>query len=277
MPRSKSESRHVTDRISARPVAALAATLDRSDPWPHPGDSIPPLAHWLYCLDSVPQSGIGPDGHPAHSGLMPSVPLPRRMFAGSTIEFLHPIRIGDRVERTSEITDVRQKEGRTGLLVFVTLRQRILAGGTLALIEDQTIVYRGESSRSPAATEQPAEPRSAMWRREITPTEVMLFRFSALTFNAHRIHYDYDYATQVEGYPGLVVHGPLVATLLADLIRRNAPQDTVRRFAFRAQRPLFAPAAFAICGNRQGGTVSLWAETPTGHIAVDATAELAPR
>lgn len=267
----RTESRK--DRISARPILALAATLDRDDARPRTGDAIPALAHWLYFPGAERQSGIGPDGHPARGGFLPPVPLPRRMFAGASLEFVRPIRVGDRVERVSTIADVKHKAGRSGSLVFVTVRHEVYAEGALALIEDQNIVYREEArgSATPAPAANPG-PRHCEWRREIVADEVMLFRFSALTFNSHRIHYDHRYAMQVEGYPGLVVHGPLIATLLADLVRRHRPGEALKSFSFRAQRPLFATSPFTVCGATEGMTTKLWAEDASGAVAMEATA-----
>lgn len=266
------------DLVTAHPLAALAATLDREDAAPVAGDAIPPLAHWLYFLGAERQSRLGEDGHPMRGGFLPPVPLPRRMFAGGSVEFLQPIRLGDRVERVAKIAAVTHKEGRDGPLVFVTVQHEVFAEGALALTEEQNIVYREAPKATASATAETVGTtmaRVAQWRTSVTADEVMLFRFSALTFNSHRIHYDRSYATQVEGYPGLVVHGPLVATLLADLVRRNVAGETLRSLCFRAKQPLFAGSPFTICGSREGKSLELWAEAPDGSVAMNAAATLA--
>jgi 3-methylfumaryl-CoA hydratase len=236
------------DVITPVPVAALAATLDRDDPKPRPGDELPPLWHWLYFLPTVRQSELGPDGHPKRGAFLPPVPLPRRMWAGARFEFHRPLHIGESIVRESTIADVSTKEGRAGPLIFVLVRHEIAGPAGLALVEEHDIVYRdvpavGESSQPSHAVAS----EGAVWRRDIHAGAVMLFRYSALIFVGHRIHYDRRYATDVEGYPGLVVHGPLIATLLADLLRRhsNAPLRSLR---FRAVSPLFDNAPFAVCG-----------------------------
>jgi 3-methylfumaryl-CoA hydratase len=222
------------------------------------------------------QSEIGPDGHAKRGGFLPPVPLPRRMWAGSRLEFLAPVRAGQAISRTSRIADVRLKEGRTGPLVFVKVHHEIRAEGQLAIHEEHDIVYRDlPAPGEPAPAGVPA-PTNASWTREIHPDDVLLFRYSALTFNGHRIHYDRRYVTEVEGYPGLIVHGPLIATLLLDLLRRQLPTVQVRRFEFKAMKPIFDIAPFSVCGRMDSDkTVRLWAVTPEGHLAMDASAALA--
>jgi len=267
-----------TDVIDARPVALLSATLDRDDPPRRPGDVLPPLWHWLYFLPAYRQSEVGPDGHAKRGGFLPPVPLPRRMWAGSRIEWQAPLAIGDEVSRNSSIVSVVPKPGRSGDLVFVVVRHEISTAAGLALVEEHDIVYRGlappEGERALAASgSQSVGP--AAWTRRIVPDDVLLFRYSALTFNSHRIHYDRRYVTEVEGYPGLVVHGPLLATLLVDLLRRQHPDASLRRFEFRAMAPLFDVAPFDVCGRPEGnGQVSLWAQGLDGALAMRATATL---
>nr|WP_225585048.1 MaoC family dehydratase N-terminal domain-containing protein [Acidovorax sp. ACV01] len=264
------------DLASQAPLKALTATLDREDAPAGPNDALPPCWHWLYFLPTPRQSDIGPDGHPRRGGFLPPVPLPRRMWAGSQLQFHAPIRVGQSLVRASRIADVRLKEGRTGPLVFVNVDHEIRADGVLAISERHDIVYRdmpqpGEASPAPVAA-----PEGAQWIREIVPDDVLLFRYSALTFNGHRIHYDRRYVTEVEGYPGLIVHGPLIATLLLDLLRRELPDARVTGFSFRAVKPLFDVAPFSVCGRRDGGNgVKLWARTPEGHLAMDASVTLA--
>jgi 3-methylfumaryl-CoA hydratase len=222
------------------------------------------------------QSEIGPDGHAKRGGFLPPVPLPRRMWAGSRIEFPAPLQVGQSLSRLSRIADVSLKEGRTGPLVFVKVRHEISGDGRLAVVDEHQIVYRDAPRPGEAAPAPVALPDEAQWSRRIAPDNVLLFRYSALTFNGHRIHYDRRYVTEVEGYPGLIVHGPLIATLLLDLLRRERPQATVKAFSFRAVSPLFDIAPFEVCGRDAGdGTVRLWARNDRGQLAMEATARVA--
>jgi len=264
----KTETR--SDTVTAGPVAALSATLDREDPPPQPGDPVPLLWHWLFFLDRHRASELGPDGHAKRGGLLPPVPLPRRMWAGSRLEFHHPLRIGDQITRGTRVIDIKEKSGRSGPLVFVVVRHEISNADGLAITEEHDIVYR---DHGPAAPVQDAPPR-ARWERVIKPDDVLLFRYSALTFNAHRIHYDRRYATEVEVYPGLVVHGPLIATLLMDLLRRHEPAANVARFSFRAVSPLFDTGPFTVCGEAEGKAVALWAKDADGNLAMSAIADV---
>jgi 3-methylfumaryl-CoA hydratase len=268
----------VSDVIYATPYAALSATLDRPPVRPAAGTPLPPLWHWLYFLPLHAQSEIGPDGHAKRGGFLPPVPLPRRMWAGSQFEFRRALRVGDSVTRTSTIESIAAKMGRTGPLAFVRVRHeiRISEESDVALLEFHDIVYR--EAAVPGATPPlptPA-PRDALWVREVIPDDLLLFRYSALTFNGHRIHYDRRYATEVEGYPGLVVHGPLVATLLLDLLFRQHPTEQVARFEFKAIRPTFDVSRFRVCGTpAEGGrSVHLWAQDHDGCLTMDATATL---
>jgi len=269
----RSEER--TDLITVAPVAALAATLDRDRIDTQPGAEVPPLWHWLYFTPLARQSEIGPDGHAKRGGFLPPVPLPRRMWAGGRLEFLGPLKIGETIKRVSRIKDVNIKEGRSGTLVFVTVGHEIAGAAGVAIREEQDIVYR-ENPRpdAPALKPQPA-PTDETFSREIAPDPVLLFRYSALTFNGHRIHYDRSYVTQVEGYPGLIVHGPLIATLLVDLLERHQPQARVGSFSFRAVRPLFDIHRFTVCGRPDADRhVALWARDHAGWIAMEASADL---
>ncbi|MGE5095590.1 MAG: MaoC family dehydratase N-terminal domain-containing protein [Betaproteobacteria bacterium] len=260
------------DVITAAPLASLAALLDRDEPRPKPGDAAPPLAHWLYFLPTYRQSEAAPDGHLAHGGFLPPLQaLPRRMWAGSRIEFLRPLRVGAEVERISRIQSIEMKQGRSGALAFITVRHEISDREGLVIADEHDIVFREPGKLVAPPTPAPADEQ---WRREIRPDPLLLFRYSAVTFNGHRIHYDHPYVTQVEGYPGLVVHGPLIATLLIDLLRRERPQASVRTYRFRALRPLYDTASFFTCGKpgADGGSARLWTRDADGAMTMDATA-----
>ena len=272
----RSETLH--DVVQPTPVAALTATLDHPPVDVRVGTVLPPLWHWLYFLPLHRQSEIGPDGHARRGGFLPPVPLPRRMWAGSQFEFRTPIRVGDRVARTSTIDDVSSKSGRTGALVFVKVRHEVRCNDEAepALLEFHDIVYREAQRPDDAAPPPQAAPAEPTWQRQIEPDPVLLFRYSALTFNGHRIHYDRRYVTEVEGYPGLVVHGPLIATLLLDLLRRERPQAEVATFRFRAVRPTFDGHPFHVNGapSADGGAVHLWASDHEGWLTMDASITL---
>lgn len=258
----KSES--ATDIASPVPLAGLAALLDHDAP-PWGAAELPPLAHWFYFLDHARQSELGADGHPKRGGFLPPVELPRRMWAGGRLTFHAPIPTGATMERRSTITDVTHKTGATGDMVFVTVSHKIFSGAGLAISEEQDIVFR-DMPRGPQPPGR-REQRTARVTRRITPDPTLLFRFSALTFNAHRIHYDRDYARNVEAYPGLVVQGPLTAMLLMDHFLRVRGATRISGFSFRAQRPLFDTAPFDLCmaGN------DLWALNDAHEAAFTAT------
>jgi len=274
-------SETLADVVTAAPVRALSATLDRDDPEPTPGTRLPELWHWLYFLPHHRQSEIGEDGHARRGGFLPPVPLPRRMWAGGRLawEAGNPLQVGDKVERTSTIASVTHKAGRSGELVFVLVRHEVRNERGLALSEEHDIVYRAAAAPGEKAPPPTPAPKDAAFSREIVPDDVLLFRYSALTFNGHRIHYDRRYVTEVEGYPGLIVHGPLIATLLVDLLRRNVPGARLARFEFRAVRPTFDTAPFRLHGKpaegSDGKTFSLWGEDVDGWLTMQATAVLA--
>jgi 3-methylfumaryl-CoA hydratase len=263
-------------QAAAWPADALAATFDRDDPPLQPGDPIPPGWHWLYFPEVVKLSETGTDGHPARGGFMPPVPLPNRMWAANRMSFHQPLRVGETVERAATITDVTPKGGRSGSLVFVTVRHEISGGNGIATVEDHTTVYRTPPAPGGARPQNPP-PAEAVWNRAIHPTPVLLFRFSALTMNSHRIHYDQPYVTQTEGYPGLVVHGPLTALLLLDLFRREMPQKRLVQSSIRAQGPLFDTADFTVEGvaDEGGSEAKLWALDHTGSVAMSAEVKYA--
>lgn len=267
---------HHDDTITAAPLAGLLALLDRTDTAATTGCALPPLAHWLYFLPKALQRDLGVDGHPLLGGFLPPVRLPRRMWAGGRLFFDQSLCIGDTATRQSTITHIAEKAGRSGPLVFVTVAHAISTARGLCVREEHDIVYRAPAQPG-AALPTPARARTdEHFSRTVTPDPVLLFRYSALTFNAHRIHYDRDHATQVEGYPGLVVHGPLIATLLLDLVRREVPEAAIAQFDFTAASPLFDIHPFTVCGRREpDGSVALWARNPLGHLAMTARAVLA--
>ena len=266
----------VSDVATPTPYAALSATFDREAGRPPAGTVLPALWHWLYFLPLHRQSEIGPDGHARRGGFLPPVPLPRRMWAGSQFEFHQPLCIGDEMTRTSTIESVTEKQGRTGPLVFVKVRHEIRRQGQaeVALTEFHDIVYREAARADEVAPPPRPAPATSTWEKKWVPDDVLLFRYSALTFNGHRIHYDRKYVTEVEGYPGLIVHGPMVATMLLDLLRHQMPQAQVERYEFRAVRPVFDIHHFHVCGEPQadGRSIRLWAKDHEGWLTMEATA-----
>lgn len=260
----------VADSLRPQPARFMQATLDR-EPTLSSGDALPPLWHWLYFLEAKRASELGRDAHPKRGGFLPPVALPRRMWAGGRFDFHRPLILGRDVEKRSTIKAITQKEGRTGKLCFVTVEHAIFQDGALALTEEHDIVYREDPA---PGTPQPipvAAPGNPEFSRIVTPTEVALFRYSALTFNGHRIHYDVDYARDVEGYAGLVFHGPLTATLLIDLAcdETGKPPKT---FAFRGLAPIAGLAPFRVEGRRSEDGIALWAKRDDGALAMTATA-----
>jgi 3-methylfumaryl-CoA hydratase len=267
----RTESRN--DVVVPWPAKALAATLDRDDPEPVAGAELPQGWHWLYFLEARRASEVGTDGHPKRGGFLPPVALPRRMWAGGRVDFVQPLRFGEAVCRDSEILKVDQKIGATGNLVFVTVRHTVKAGDGPAIVEEQDIVYREAAKPGDAPPPTKAAPASASWSREVVPDPVLLFRYSALTFNGHRIHYDKDYATGAEHYRGLVVHGPLQTTLLLDLCRRHAGRP-LKRLEYRAMSPLFHDQPFTVNGQLDAGgaKAELWTASAAGQYAMRGTA-----
>lgn len=254
----RSETRN--DRISHNLVKRIAATL--SKPAPGPGDALPLLWHWAFFQDTVDAVGLGADGHPARGGFLPPADNRNRMWAGSRLEFLAPLRVDAEVSRRSTLLNVQEKRGATGSLLFVTVKHEYVQDGRNVLVEEQDIVYREPTPPKLGGTE--AAPEGA-WQETIEPDATLLFRYSAVTFNGHRIHYDWPYATEAEGYPGLVVHGPLIATLSLQAFQQANPTARVRRFNFRGLRPLIAPAAFAVGGRLLGdGKAQVWATAEAG-------------
>lgn len=267
----------IAERLAPFPPNALAATLDRPDETYADGDALPPLWHWLHFLTVCPTAGTGPDGHPERGGFIPPVTLPRRMWAGGQLAFNAPMRIGADLRRVSEIENVSLKSGKSGTLVFVTVRHRIMDGSLICVEERQDIVFREAPAPDAPAPEPKPAPDTSAFSREVHPTPVLLQRYSALTFNSHRIHFDRDFCLQNEGYPGLVVHGPMLATMLLDLLRRQKPEARVTDFAFRAQAPVFDLHPFSLHGtpDETGTGFNLWVRRHDGALAMSATATLA--
>ena len=249
------------DSITAGPLHRLAATLDY-DGVPWCVGTVPPLGHWLFLLPDARQSALGPDGHPVRGDFMPPINQSRRMWAGSRVSFPGTLHVGDTVIRRSTVGPVVDK----GAMMFVTLRHEISSNNVIAVVEDQDLVYLPERTASGSVTPKLIDVPKAEHVRSIIVDEVMLFRYSALTFNAHRIHYDFAYATGTEHYLGLVVHGPLLATLLQDHAMRAKPGGRVKAFEFRACLPV-------ICGERvdlcQSGE-KLWVGKADGTVAMTA-------
>jgi len=277
-----------TETFDARLVRWLAATLDRTDLLDaREGAALPPAWHWAFFNAVQPMAALGRDGHPKKGGFLPPTAQPRRMWAGSRLDWHGALRVGQAVERVSTILKCEAKRGRTGEMVLVTVGHQFRAGDALLLDEQHDIVYRDEASAEErrALGELAAQARAGTVRfertgeivREVTVGPVQMFRYSAATFNGHRIHYDRDYARDVEGYPGLVVHGPLIATLLLEFLQAQvAPGRPVERFEFRAMKPTFDIAPFALHAARPAadGSVSLWSTNNVGAVGVQATARV---
>lgn len=261
----------LTDTLHVAPANLMEMTLDRT-PVLREGDVLPPLWHWLYFLRSARLGDLGRDGHPALGGFLPPVALPRRMWAGGRFGFGNDLILGNAVQKHSMIKDVALKTGRSGALCFVTVRHEVGTDGTVAFWEEHDIVYREDPT--PDTVPRQTAPVGENWDHSETvmPSEVMLFRYSALTFNGHRIHYDRDYARTVEGHAGLVVHGPLIATMLMDLAHRIVGGGPAQSFSFRAASPLFDGTPFSLHASQTGQTVNLAAATPDGRLAMQAAA-----
>ena len=266
----RSETAH--DWVTEGRVAKLAATFGKAPP-----EVLPPGWHWILFTEAVPPQGLGEDGHPKRGGFLPPITLPRRMWAGGRITWHGDLGVGHAVTRSSTIRTVATKHGASGPLAFVTVAHAIADEQKLVLEEEHDIVYRGASPPGGGAAELPGTtlPPEGRWCRRFVADSLLLFRYSALTFNGHRIHYDHPYATEIEGYPGLVVHGPLIATLLLDLVGEALPQRRLRRFAYRAHAPLFAGQPFFLTGGPQGEAIELKALDEAGRLAMSGRAELA--
>ncbi|MDG4596286.1 MAG: MaoC family dehydratase N-terminal domain-containing protein [Candidatus Contendobacter sp.] len=261
----------IRDRVYPTPARALALTLDYPDFTAKEGDSLPDLWYWLYFLPLVARAGIGSDGHPKRGGFLPPVTLERRMWASGRLAFHQDLFIGEEIGKISEILKVSEKEGKAGRMVFVTIRHSIHSARGLAVEEEQDIAYLPMPEAFVPAAPNPI-PNDLQWKEAYSVDPILLFRFSALTFNSHRIHYDLQYATQVEKYPGLVMHGPLQALLLLESAKRNNPGRKPANYSFRAMRPLFDFDQASVCGRpRPDGGHELYTANSDGNIAMQAT------
>ncbi len=263
-----------TDPMSCVQALSAQAMLDDLGPALADGDALPPLWHWFYFLPRAPQAGLDADGHPQRGGFLPPIPYPRRMFAGARVQWHRPLVMGVSARREASIGNVLMKSGKSGRLAFVTVTNRFLQGDALCIEEAQDIVYRepGDRVSASVASDWPPVPEGS-WTRVLQPDTRLLFRFSALTFNAHRIHYDRAYASEVEGYPGLVVHGPLSAILLSELVRYSTARP-MRAFSFRGVAPLFDLGPVRLVATLAGDELALQAQGPDGTAALVASATL---
>ena len=265
-------STEATDIVTAQLVMGLRATLFQEVGEPKKGDAAPFTVHWCLAQPVFPMSMLGPDGHPTRGGFLPPVPLPRRMWAGGEIEFLDPLRVGDESTRTSRIADVQMKTGSTGTLCFVSVEHSISSPQGTAIRERQDIVYREMTTTAAATAKAPPPPPKAQHREAHVSDPVLLFRYSALTFNGHRIHYDRDYVTKVEGYPGLIFHGPLQAALIIEMAAKLRGGKAPKKFTYRGLQPLFEGAEFSINANDSGESMELWTANAEGQPTMKGTA-----
>ncbi|CAN5627476.1 MaoC family dehydratase N-terminal domain-containing protein [soil metagenome] len=267
------------DVVTQAPLKSMIATFDRQEKAPEPGEPIAPGWHLCFLHSHARPAQLGRDGAAFAGGVLPKIPMPRRMYAGSTFTFDGEIRVGDKLKREIEFSDIQLREGSTGTLIVTTQTRRIFTPRGLALTEAASTVFRedpkpGQKSGTPVREQAPTD---VPWRRTITPGPVMLFRYSAITFNPHRIHYDRTYCLETEGYPGLVVHGPFAQQCIFDLLRDSTPGRTIKTLAVRARAPLFDTSPFDVIGRptADGKGAELWTVTPKGTIAAQATATLA--
>lgn len=271
------KQRSASDTLTIAPMEGLALTLDRATTGFALGDTLPPLWHWLYFLEPARQSQLAADGHPQRGDFLPPIPLPRRMWAGSRLQFHRPLLAGESVQRSSTIKSIRLKDGRSGSLAFVCVAHELFDSSGLALREEHDIVYRDMPTGKKSAQPPQQPDQDPDFIKVITPDPVLLFRYSALTFNGHRIHYDRNYAEDAESYPGLVVHGPLLATFLLEVFAAHFPTATLAKFSFKAIKPVFDTEAFKVCGCKPDheGNVRLWIADDAGNLSMEALAELA--
>jgi 3-methylfumaryl-CoA hydratase len=261
-----------TDVVTAQLVRGLRATLFMDIGDPKAGDASPFTTHWCLGQPVFPMAELGPDGHPARGGFLPPVPLPRRMWAGGELEIMEALRVGDEVTRVSRISDVTMKTGSTGVLCFVSVDHTIKTPRGVAIRERQDIVYRDVSPAPAAPAKAPAPPPVAQHRETHMADPVLLFRYSALTFNGHRIHYDRDYVTKVEGYPGLIFHGPMQAAFMVELGAKLNSGKSPKKFSYRGVQPLFDGSEFSVNANKTDAGMDLWTANSSGQPTMKATA-----
>lgn len=262
------------DLVTTSALAGLAATLDRDDPLAEPGDAARPGGHWLFFHPRVPQSALNDAGHPQTGEFLPPPPLPRRLWAGGRLIFHRPLRVGETIERISTIRDITMKQGRGGALVFVLVHHAVSAGEALAVEEEHDIVYREAAKPDQKPPSPRPAPADAVWTRTVMPDPMLLFRFSALTFNAARIHYDRRYVTETEGYPGLIVNARLVAIMLMDLCQSHFDGAPMTGFDYRFLRPMYDTDRFTLgcTPAADGRSAELWAADADGNLSMTATA-----
>jgi 3-methylfumaryl-CoA hydratase len=263
----------ICETLNPFQARALAAMLNHSR-LPEAGDSLAPAWHWLYFLDTPSTAGTGTDGHPHKGGFLPPIPLPRRMWASGSVEVVQPLRLGESAEKLSKIRSVEHKSGKSGELAFVSIEHQVHQRGTLCICEEQTVVYRAQPVEPTSLPHGEPAAVAADWSRTVEPDPVLLFRFSALTYNAHRIHYDRDYATRQEFYPGLVVHAPLLVMLLLDLVLQQGLVLPVKAIRFRAVRPTVDLGPVYLRGKREGPQVTLWSADHENYLGINAIAAL---
>lgn len=270
------KSQSTSSLLTTAPLEGLAATLERDGAAFSDGDALPPLWHWLYFLAPSKQSELAEDGHPKRGDFLPPIPLPRRMWAGSRFKFIRPLLVGENIQRRSTIKSIKLKDGRTGKLAFVCVEHELSDSSGVALLEEHDIVYR-DMPKADAPAKAPIKADEDFdFRRTITPDPVLLFRYSALTFNGHRIHYDREYCKNVESYPGLVVHGPMLATMLLELLNEHYPDANVASYSFKAMKPVFDIEPFHVCGHKpdDSGKAKLWIADNEGNLCMEAQAEV---
>lgn len=264
------KTRVVSDLLDPARAAAMQAALDLAGPAPMAGDALPPFWHYAYFWEPLPPAGLGRDGHPRTGDFIPDLGLPRRMWAGGNLQFHAPLVIGTAAQKKTKIVDVSRKDARTGPLAIVTLQHEFSQGGQVCVTEDQSLIYRTDSAAGAEKPVPPVAPTDETVKQIRKYSSTDLFRYSALTFNGHRIHYDRDYAMGVEGYDGLIVHGPLLAQNLLNLAQSLLGE--VKTFRFRATAPLFDFEEGAFCAKVEAEGVSLWARGPDGRMCLSASA-----
>jgi 3-methylfumaryl-CoA hydratase len=266
-------SNQATDIVTAQLTKGLRATLFQEIGEPKTGDVAPFCVHWCLAQPVFPMSMLSQDGHPTRGGFLPPVPLPRRMWAGGELEFIDPLRVGDEAKRASRIADVTMKTGSTGILCFVSVEHVVTTSRGTAIRERQDIVYREASSAPQAAPAKAPPPSPAAKHRESHMADpVLLFRYSALTFNGHRIHYDRDYVTKVEGYPGLIFHGPLQASFIVEMAAKHRGGTAPKKIGYRGLQPLFEGSEFSINANPTDAGMEIWTANSAGQPTMKGTA-----